>query len=66
MQQILLLALRNLLTPWPQMAIMRIYKVFKRLCSKALNPNDIESLQLDVLINLTLVEMHFPSSFLTS
>jgi len=42
---------------------MRISKVFIRLCHKAWNPNDIESLQLDVLVSLTLVEMHFPPSF---
>jgi hypothetical protein len=44
------------------MAVMRISKVFRRLCRKAWNPNNIESLQLDVLVSLTLVEMHFPPS----
>jgi hypothetical protein len=44
------------------MAVMRISKVFKRLFHKAWSPNDIESLQLDVLVSLTLVEMHFPPS----
>ncbi len=44
MQQILPLALRGLLDPRPQMAIMKISKVFRRICNKVWNPLEIESL----------------------
>lgn len=63
MQQILLLALRGLLGSRLQMAIMRVYKVFRRLCSKVWDPSKIHSLQIDVAISLSLMEMHFPPSF---
>jgi hypothetical protein len=63
MQQILLLALRGLLGSGLQMAIMRVSKVFSRLCSKVWDPSKIHSLQNDVAISLALMEMHFPPSF---
>jgi hypothetical protein len=57
------LALRGLLAPRPQMAIMRISKVSRRFCNKVWNLSDIESLHIDVAINLALLEIHFPPSF---
>jgi hypothetical protein len=45
------------------MVVMKISRVFKKLCNKVWNPLDIESLQLDVLVNLALLEIHFPPSF---
>jgi hypothetical protein len=44
------------------MAIMRISRVFRRLCNKVWNLLDIKSLRIDVAISLTLLEIHFPPS----
>jgi hypothetical protein len=45
------------------MTIMKISKVFWRICNKVWNPHEIESLWLDVSVSLTLLEMYFPPSF---
>jgi hypothetical protein len=63
MQQLLPLALRNLLAPGPRMAVMRMCKVFRRICAKVYNPADFTSLQLDVAESMALLEMEFPPSF---
>jgi hypothetical protein len=63
MHQILPLALRGLLDLRPQMAVMRISKVFQRICNKVWNPLEIESLLLNVSVSLALLEMYFPPSF---
>lgn len=63
MQQVLPLALRGLLQPGPRMAVMRMCKVFRRLCTKVYNPADYESLQTDVAESMALVEIEFPPSF---
>jgi hypothetical protein len=57
------LALRGLLAPRPQMAIMRISRVSMRFCNKVWNLSDIESLHIDVVVNLALLEISF-STFL--
>jgi hypothetical protein len=63
MQQVLPLVLRGLMKPGPRMAIMRMCKVFRRLCTKVYNPAEFQSLEVDVAENLALVKMHFPPSF---
>jgi hypothetical protein len=63
MQQVLPLALRGLMKPGPRMAIMRMCKVFRRLCTKVYYPMEFQSLEADVAESLVLVEMHFPPSF---
>ncbi len=45
------------------MAIARVSKVSKRICSKVWDPFKIDSLRNDVAISLALMEMHFPPSF---
>jgi hypothetical protein len=45
------------------MAIMRMCKVFCRLCTKVYNPAEFQSLEAGVAESLALVEMHFPPSF---
>ncbi len=57
------LALRGLLAPGPRMAIMRMSKVFRRLCTNIYNPEHFQSLELDVAESMALVEMEFPPSF---
>jgi hypothetical protein len=44
------------------MAVMRMYKVFRRICAKVYNPTDFTSLQLDVAKSMVLLEMEFPPS----
>jgi hypothetical protein len=63
MQQVLPLALKGLMKPGPRMAIMRMCKVFCRLCTKVYNPAEFQSLEAGVAESLALVEMHFPPSF---
>ena len=63
MQQIMPLALRGLLQPGPRMAVMRISKVFRRICNKVWNPSEFQALQADVARSMALLEIHFPPSF---
>jgi hypothetical protein len=63
MQQIMPLALRGLLQPGPRMAVMRISKVFRRICGSVWNPLEFDALQADVARSMALLEIHFSSSF---
>jgi hypothetical protein len=45
------------------MAIMRMCKIFRCLCTKVYNPANFESLQMDVAESMALLEMEFPPSF---
>jgi hypothetical protein len=63
MQQVMPLALRGLLKPGPRMAVMRMCKVFRRLCTKVYNPADFPSLEADVAESMALLEIEFPPSF---
>jgi hypothetical protein len=45
------------------MAIMRMSKVYRRICTKVYNPAEFESLQADVAESMALLEMEFPPSF---
>jgi hypothetical protein len=57
------LALRGLLSPGARMAVMRMCKIFRRICTKVYNPAEFESLQVDVTESMALLEMEFPPSF---
>ena len=63
MQQIMPLTLRGLMQPGPRMAIMRMCRVFRRLCTKVYNPADFLSLEADVAETMALLEIEFPPSF---
>ena len=63
MQQVLPLALRGLMKPGPHMAVMRMCKVFRCLCTKVYNPASFASLEADVAENMALLEIEFPPSF---
>jgi hypothetical protein len=63
MQQLLPLGLRGLLQPGPWMVVMRMSKVYRRICTKVYNPAEFESLQADVSESMALLEMEFPPSF---
>jgi hypothetical protein len=56
MQQLLPLAIRGLLKSGPRMAMMRMCKVFKRICTKIYNPTEYESLESDVAESMALLE----------
>jgi hypothetical protein len=45
------------------MAVMRMSKVYRRICTKVYNPAEFESLQADVAESMALLEMEFPPSF---
>jgi hypothetical protein len=62
-QQFLPLALHGLLTIEPWMVVMRIFKIFRWICNKVWNLVEIDSLWVNVAINLASVQIHFPISF---
>jgi hypothetical protein len=45
------------------MAVMRMCKIFRRICTKVYNLAEFESLQVDVAESMVLLEMEFPPSF---
>ena len=49
--------------PGPRMAVMRICKVFRRLCTKVYNLADFASIQADVAESMASLEIEFPPSF---
>jgi hypothetical protein len=63
MQQLLPLALRNVLAPGPRFAVMWMCKLFRRLCTKVYNPVDFSSLEADAAESMALLKMEFPLSF---
>ncbi|KAL3698153.1 hypothetical protein R1sor_012229 [Riccia sorocarpa] len=63
MHQILPFCLRGLMSPDVSMTIMRLCRIFRRLCVKTWDPNEYSSLCEDVAVTLSLLEIHFPPSF---
>jgi hypothetical protein len=57
------LALRELLIEGAWMVVMRMYKIFRRLCTKVYNPAEFDSLQADIVDSMALLEMEFTPSF---
>jgi hypothetical protein len=57
------LALHGLLKPGPRTAVMRMCKVFQRICTKVYDPAEFYSLEADVAESMALLEMEFPPSF---
>ena len=45
------------------MMVMRLYKVFKRICTKVYNLAEFESLESNVVESLVLQKMEFPPLF---
>jgi hypothetical protein len=64
MQQLLPLGLWGLLQPGPRMAIMRMSKVYRRICTKVYNLAEFELLQADVAESMALLENGIPPVFL--
>jgi hypothetical protein len=63
MQQLMPLALRRLLKPGLRMAVIQMYKVFRRICTKIYDPAEFQSLEADVAESMALLEMEFPAAF---
>jgi hypothetical protein len=62
-QNLLPLAIQGLLQPTARVAVMRMYKVYRRICSKVYDPSQFQFLLNDVVENMALLEMEFPPSF---
>jgi hypothetical protein len=60
------LLLRILLQPGPRLAVLRMYKVFRRICTKVYNPADFNSLKANVAESMALLEMELFLCSLTS
>jgi hypothetical protein len=58
--------LRILLQPGPRLAVLRMYKVFRRICTKVYNPADFNSLKANVAESMALLEMELFLCSLTS
>ena len=63
MQQILPLCVRTLMDEGPRMTIMRLSRVFRRICGKVWDPSQSQTLKSDVALTLCMMEIHFPASF---
>ncbi|XP_045831553.1 uncharacterized protein LOC123922941 [Trifolium pratense] len=65
MEQLLPLAIRNLLPNHVTKVLVEFCSFFRVLCGKSLNLSDLEKLQDRVVITLCHLEMLFPPSFFT-
>ena len=63
MQTLLPLALRGLMDVNTRMAIMRVCRIFRRLCCKVWDPAQEDNLREDVAITMCLMEINFPLTF---
>lgn len=63
MQQLLSVALRNLLPNGPRKAIFRLCAFYNELCQRVLDKNNLEKLEMDIIETLCLLERYFPPSF---
>ncbi|KAL6558344.1 hypothetical protein OROMI_018694 [Orobanche minor] len=63
MQQLLPIALRNLLPDYVRATVLRLCKYFRELCSKTLNHLDLVRMEGDIAVTLCQLEKIFPPSF---
>ncbi|KAL6584869.1 hypothetical protein OROMI_004158 [Orobanche minor] len=63
MQQLLPIALRNLLPDYVRAPVLRLCKYFRELCSKTLNHLDLVRMEGDIAVTLCQLEKIFPPSF---
>lgn len=63
MQQLLPLCLRNCLQRGPKLALMRLSRVFVKICAKVIDPNGYKALYEEVALTICLLEKEFPPSF---
>ena len=65
MEQLLPLALRNLLPEKVNAVLVELCSFFRQLCGKSLNPIELDKLQERIVLTLCHMEMLFPPSFFT-
>lgn len=63
MQQLLPIALRNVLPKHVRYTVMKLCRYYKQLCSKVLNPNDLVQMETEIGKILCDLERIFPPSF---
>lgn len=63
LQQMLPLALRGILSKDVRFAISKICVFFNSICSKVIDPTQLEAMQSEVVKTMCLLEMIFPPSF---
>jgi Domain of unknown function (DUF4218) len=56
-------AIRGILPQDVRRSIIKLYFFFNKICSKVINPNELDVLQRDVVATLCEFEMLFPPSF---
>lgn len=56
-------AIRNMLPKNVRHAIIRLCLCFRKLCSKVVDPNNLDALQDEIVKTLCELEMYFPPSF---
>jgi hypothetical protein len=62
--QILPVAVRNILSEDVRVAIIKISRVFQRLCEKEIRESDHDELMQNVIMATCLIEKEFPTTFL--
>ena len=63
MQQLLVMAIRDILPNKVRHAITRLCFFFNAICSKVIDPIKLDDLENEVAIILCQLEMYFPPSF---
>lgn len=65
MQQLLPIAIRNILPKQIVAVLVELSSFFRQLCSKTLSLSDLEKIQDRIVLTLFHLEMLFPTSFFT-
>ena len=65
MEQLLPLAIRNVLPSQVVAVLIELSSFFRQLCLKSLTLSDLENLQRQIVLTLCHIEMLFPPSFMT-
>ncbi|XP_071688269.1 uncharacterized protein [Rutidosis leptorrhynchoides] len=63
MQQLLPVAIRDVLPKHVHSVVMKLCRYYRQLCSKVLNPNDLVQMEHDIIKILRDLERIFPPSF---
>jgi hypothetical protein len=63
MQQVLPLCVRTIMRKEVRICIIRLSRIFKRLCAKTINPSEMTDLREDTAITLCMIEKEFPPAF---
>jgi hypothetical protein len=63
MQQLMPLALRGLMDPHVRLALMRLNRIFRKICVKVWDPIELPTLQEDVVTKFSLLEWELARAF---